>query len=248
MKIETTVDNITEEEAKLAAESVEDIKGFAVYFAETILGFSALVYKNNHHIYHVNQYEIHFNWIENKNHDTLKARYMEILNHKLYTDEEIAAPLKNYDEYTAKERFLRSYHNMQVDNVSIFFLNDSKESENRWRKSIEGLHRNPISFCYMADEEFIAHEKELMDILNQRKTELTDDFEYQKNAFLSEMYNHEYGINWQADYDTLSAFGRLDFSTQENDIENYFNQLNFSKIQRKAYIAARNEYFEREVA
>ena len=247
-KIVTPVDDITEVEAREYAEDMAIIKDYTVYFAETRLGFTALVYKNGHHVRYADQYEIHFNYIKDRTHELLKIKYIDILGHKLFTDEEIAEPLKSYDDYTAKEYFLRNYHCMQVDYVSIFFINRGKEDEDRWKKSIKGLHRNPVSFCYMADKDFIKHEVELMSILEKRKSEVAENFEYQKSAFLHEMYNHEYGINWEADYDTLSAFGNLSFVNNENELESYFNQLGFNDIQRSAYLAARNEYFKKEAA
>ena len=129
----------------------------------------------------------------------------------------------------------------------MFRIIHNEEEEKAFDEEVKDLYRNPISFCYMANKEFIEHEKELMDALNQRKAEVATNFEYQKSAFLYEMYNHEYSINWEADYDTLSAFGNLHFANNdENELENYFNQLGFNDIQRSAYYAARNEYCKKE--
>ncbi len=44
------------------------------------------------------------------------------------------------------------------------------------------------------------HDKEL-------KQRLRDDIEFAEAAFLYEMDNHEYAINWSADEDVLAAFG-----------------------------------------
>lgn len=252
--IKSDTSNITEEEARAACIDAMVIKGFNVYFCNIKghLGYSALVFKNNHHIEYADEYGLHQTWYLKKHTvEELHDKYVNILNHKLYTDEDLAEPLANYDEYTAKEHFLRNYHPMQVDYVSIFFLNTSKDAEEKWEKSIEGLHRNPVSFCYMADEDFIKHEVELLEILEQRKSEVNDNFEYQKKAFLHEMCNHEYSINWQADYDTLSAFGNIQFSKATDSVserEDYFNQLGFTQIQRDAYKAALKEYCKKEVA
>ena len=57
------------------------------------------------------------------------------------------------------------------------------------------------------------------------------------------MYNHEYYINWEADFDTLSAFGNIDYS-EDATLESYFEQLGFNETQKKAYRAARKEYYK----
>jgi hypothetical protein len=74
---------------------------------------------------------------------------------------------------------------------------------------------------------------------------MQDDYEYNKEAFLYEMRNHEYGINWQADYDVLSVFGNISYCGEScsNELENYFDQLKFSETRRRAYRDARRKYF-----
>lgn len=47
---------------------------------------------------------------------------------------------------------------------------------------------------------FTRHDKEL-------KQKLIDDPEFTYEAFVYEMDNHEYAINWSADEDVLAAFG-----------------------------------------
>lgn len=68
------------------------------------------------------------------------------------------------------------------------------------------------------------HEQEL----HQR---LKDDVEFAEAAFLYEMDNHEYAINWSADEDTLAAFN-----------------INFDFIRKHgiqmAYDSARNKHFK----
>ena len=92
----------------------------------------------------------------------------------------------------------------------------------------------------------MKHHYQLFVTLQKRKAETKDNPEYQKNAFLREMFNHEYGINWQADYDTLSAFGNLVYHQKDDGLElqDYFGQLKFSELQRNAYFDARREYYE----
>ncbi|MBR1623166.1 MAG: hypothetical protein IJ675_04585, partial [Pseudobutyrivibrio sp.] len=101
------------------------IKGFNVYFVniEGAFGYSYLVFKNNHSIHYANDYELHHgHMVKESGRDALRNYYIESINNKLFTDEEIAEPLKDYFDYTAKEYFLRNYHPMQVDRVSFIHI------------------------------------------------------------------------------------------------------------------------------
>lgn len=87
-----------------------------------------------------------------------------------------------------------------------------------------------------------------MEALEAQRNSNADNYEYWRGAFLSQMYNVEYGINWQADYDCLSHFGNIEYTEDDNEIEMYMNQLKFTSAQRSAYRDARREYFRREAA
>ena len=97
----------------------------------------------------------------------------------------------------------------------------------------------------MADEKFIKHQAKLMAGLLKAKEAKSDNYEYWKDAFVREMFNHEYAINWQADYDTLSAFGNVEWKGDDANLADYFDQLNFTETQRKAYRDARHEYYKK---
>ena len=86
---------------------------------------------------------------------------------------------------------------------------------------------------------------ELYNRLTAARDALKDDFEFQKIAFKYEMGNHEYHINWQGDYDTLSAFGNIQWHGDGEDVlDKYFDELEFTDVQRGAYLAARREYLK----
>lgn len=87
-----------------------------------------------------------------------------------------------------------------------------------------------------------------MDSLCAARAALDDDFEYQKSAFLHEMFNHEYGINWQADYDVISVFANVSGVRDYENINSLFAAAGFSDLQRRAYSAARAEYFKQASA
>lgn len=221
-----------------------EIKGHDVYFIDFpgYFGYSCCVFYEGKSIHYANDYELHH---PGKTHEELKEYYINALNNKLFTEEEITEPLKDYDDYTRKEYFLRNYYPMREDYVSIFCINPSEEQKAYFKKKTAGMVYDPLSFGYFEDPDFVKHHLELFAQLSKRKEETKDNFEYQKAAFLSEMYNHEYNINWQADYDTLSAFGCLDYMGDDGKaLKSYFEQLNFTDLQKKAYFAAREEYYK----
>lgn len=237
------IEKITEAEAEKMALATETIKEHNIYFVDFggAFGYSALVFKNNHHICYANDYQLHHN---GKSKEELNQIYKDKLNNILFTEAEILEPLKSYDEYSRKSYFIRNYYGMQQDYITIFCMNLTKGQEQERSDRIKNMVFNSAAFGYYDDEEFVKHHVWLKDKLEEQKAKMSDDYEYQKNAFLHEMYNHEYGINWQGDYDVLSAFGRINYTEAENDLQQYFEQLNFTDVQKKAYYAARKEYYK----
>ena len=242
-----SIDDMTEEMAKeIAIESME-IKGHNIYFVDfgDRFGYSKLVFKNGHHIYHANDYELHHrgnSWCKGKTREELREWYIQGANNILFTEEELGEPLKDYQEYSRKRHFLHNYYGMQVDYVSIFCCNPTEQQQKEFEKKTKDMIYNPIAFAYMSDAEFVKHHIELLNILEKAKEDTDNNYEYLKNAYLYEMHNHEYGINWQADYDTLSAFGNIQY--HGGDMNAYFEELNFTELQKQAYLDARKQYFK----
>ena len=79
--------------------------------------------------------------------------------------------------------------------------------------------------------------------LDMAEAKLKNDYKYLKEAYIQEMFNHEYSINMQADWDVLSAFCDGELPWYEEDLNKYFEYLNFSSTQIKAYRDAREEYY-----
>ena len=105
---------------------------------------------------------------------------------------------------------------------------------------------DPVCYAYMNDGNFVRHHIELLNKLEEQKNAMSGNYEYWEAAFLREMYNHEYGINWQADYDTLSAFGNIKYHGDEDgELEKYFHELSFTDQQKRAYMCARVEYLKK---
>lgn len=237
------IESMTEPEAKSLALEELTIKGYSVYLIDFTgyFGYSACVFKNGKHIYYANDYELHH---RGKTHEELRAMYIKALNGKLFTEEELAEPLKSYDEYKAKSAFLTNYYHMDRDYISCFHICHNEAEEKVYQESIAGLYLNPVSFCYMADLDFIHHQAALKAKLEERYAETETDFEYQKSAFLYEMYNHEYGINFQADWDVLNCFTTVPY--KDAGTEWYLAQTDFTDVQKDAYREAKREYFRRE--
>ena len=205
------IEKMSEPEAKSLALEELTIKGYSVYLIDFAgyFGYSACVFKNGKHIHYANDYELHH---RGKTHEELRAMYIKDLNGKLFTEEELAEPLKSYDEYRAKANFLVNYFHMDHEYISCFRICCNEAEEKAYQESIAGLHFIKIR---------VVVEK-----------------------FLSEMYNHEYGINWQADWDVINCFTRVPF--KEAGTEWYLSQTDFNEVQKNAYREAKREYFRRE--
>lgn len=234
------IEAITEDAAKEMALEVLTIKGHTVYMVDFggYFGYSCIVFCDGHHIHYANDYQLHH---QGKTRDELRGFYIEGLNNKLFTEAELSEPLKSYSEYTQKEYFLRNYYGMRKDYVSAFYIDK--------RPNINGMIYDPVSFAYYRPEEtaFVKHHYELYKALSEQMENVKGNYEYQKSAFLSEMFNHEYGINWQADYDVCSVFcpGALVYhGDEDNELRKYFDQCEFTETQRSAYFDARSEYYQ----
>lgn len=235
---------LNEEQIAEQADERVDIKGFNVYLGTYWeRGYCAIVIKNGRRIYYADIHQLHYDWFL-KEHDVkeLRNKYIESLNSKLFTEEELKEPLKTYDEYNRKSYFLHNYYGMQEEYISQFFI-VTPESEAEFKEKTKNMYYNPVCFGYFKNKEFVEKCIQLHVELSKRFTETDNNFEYQKSAFLYEMYNHEYGINWQADYDVISCFGRIKYR-EDNDINKYFDEAGFNETQKKAYIEARNQYYK----
>lgn len=239
------IEAITEAEAEAMALERMEIKEHNIYMVDFggYFKYSCLVFKNGHHIYYANDYELHHS---GKTRDELRAFYIDKLNNILFTEAEIGAPLKDYGEFDRKKYYLLNYYGMQNDRLSIFGnFSDANNVKAFERKKLEYPYYCEAGLAYYKDADFVGHYSELLNKLMAARDAMKDNFEYWKGAFKSEMANHEYHINWQADYDTLSAFGGIIWrGEREDEVECYFNDLGFNDIQRRAYITARKEYYK----
>lgn len=249
------IENLTERDAKNMALETLVIKDHNVYFVDFggYFRYSALVFAEGRHIYYANDYELHHEYKgltdDGKGipytRDELRDLYIRSMNSKLFTEDEILGPVSDYSEYYRKGHYLHNYYAMRREHVSIFHYCRTKEEENSIREKMSKMIYDPYAFAYfnVDDKDFVEHHKFLFESLQAQEDKLSDNFDYWKGAFLHEMFNHEYGINWQADFDTLSAFGNLHWEGDDAGPDKYLRQLDMNDTQKRAYYAARSEYF-----
>lgn len=231
---------------ELTEEKPVVIKGHEVYFADLgeTFGYSALVFYEDRHIYYANEYQLHY---RHRPEDTLRDHYISILGDKLFTEEELVGAISSHDEYSRKAFFLHNYYGMREDYVSFFRIASTEAEEAAYEASISGRIFNPVCLGYYLPEKqgFVDHCVELQKALNKARDAMLDDYEYQKKAFLSEMFNHEYGYSGSPDYDVLQVFGNIHYKgDDETALQAYFRELGFSEIRERAYRAAQREYWE----
>jgi hypothetical protein len=236
------IEALTESGAAAFAEEMEEIKGHQVYFIDFggYFGFSALVFADGQHIYYANDYELHH---KGKGREELRALYVAKLNRILFTEAELVAPTSDPDEIDRRRYYLQNYYGMRRKRVSCFqiFHNDAEEAA--YTQKIKTMVLSPVCFAYYTDRDFVKKCAQLRQGIEAAANANADNFDYWKSAFLYEMDNHEYGINWQADYDVISCFANVDSVKDYENREKLFAAAHFSELQRSAYTAACAEYF-----
>lgn len=233
------IEAMTEQEAQEIAEEKHVIKEHNVYLIDLqgYFGFSAIVFKNGHNIRHANDYELHH---KGKTHEELKAWYIDTMNHKLYTDAELAT-VTSYDDYTAKEYYLRNYYCLRYEYISAFNIFHNDEEREAFEKLISDKYYCRVCFAYFDTPEPAQEIEKLFLQLVKANEETSKSREYMKEAFYKELCDHEYCINWQGDYDVFSCFGRVTYGDDKR-AEDYMNELKFSQDQKNAFYEARREY------
>ena len=234
------IETLTEAQAAEMAIEAATVKGHQVYFVDFggYFGYSVLVFADGHYIKYANDYELHHS---GKSRDELRKFYLDSLNKKLFTADEMET-VSDYQDKQAKEYYIRNYYGLRRDHISMFFCGPDKERE-KLRRKTEKMIFSPVflAFYDKKDADFVNSGEELLAMLEKAEPE-SDNAEYWKNAFLREMFNHEYGINWQADFDVCSCFGNCSSVANIDDLNALFDACNFSDVQRAAYMAARREY------
>ena len=190
------IENLTYDEAKEIAIEVMEIKGHECIFAELgkHFGYSVLVFKNEHHIYYANDYELHHDCKEHGK-EGLKELYINEMKNKLYTDDELLKEAQTYREYREKVYFLRNYWIMQYDHVSACYI--GKEQKEKIEKAKKNFpFYNHVSFCYVADEKIIETQKKYFEHLQSAYEKLKANDETFREMIYYELANHEACYTW----------------------------------------------------
>ena len=168
-----------------------NIKGFTVYFCHfgENFGYSYAVFKNGHHISYANDYELHHR-NQFDSYEELEAYYVKSLNRKLFTDDEIGAPISDYGDYRNRDYFLRNYYPLQFDHESAWFIGSDEEREKRDER-IKSMYYCKSAFTYFNDLDTVLHLEALMEQLEKAKCATMSDYEYLKKALRYEFSNYE---------------------------------------------------------
>lgn len=247
-----TLTDYPEMTARASATEIREINGHTVYFIpfDHNFGYSCIVYRAGRILPYAGDYALHH---RDMFRSSLRNLYVRTLSRKLVTDDEYDKPLADYEDYRRKRDYLHNHYGYMRPSVSIFRTpvpRGSKadlDGQREFDEQTKDMIFDPVSFAYYApeDREFVARHIRFFSALQKRFDEKKDDYGFWFDAFVYEMANHEYTINWQGNYDTLSAFGHVEYDQEDDDqnLEFYFDQLAFTPAQRNAYLNARHHIY-----
>lgn len=223
------IHSITETEAQIMAESHEVIKGHDIYFIDFggYFKYSCIVFLHGHNLRYAGDYELHHS---NRTREELHKWYVNALEHKLFTEEQLKGQLTDYDEYTARRDYLHNYFGDSENHVSVFGDGTNKDYVAEFKRVTATLVCNPVTFAYYESAAFVEKCKQLEQDIEAAKEVMTGDIEYWKKAFYYEFANHE--CIYSGEYESAAYVAT--------------NGKELNDIQKKAYIAALEKY-EREV-
>lgn len=202
------IENLTYDQAKEMAIETLNIKGHDCFLVDFggYFGKSILVFKNKRHIHYANDYELHNEWlVKEKGNEALKEYYIKKLNEILFTEDELLEHIKDYDEYTRKDHFIRDYWIMRYDYLSIFGIGDEAQREFDRQKKFYPFY-DQFSFCYVKSEEIINEQAKYMSNIENEYRKFREDLDKFREMISYELANHEACITGEAD-DTLDALG-----------------------------------------
>ena len=226
---------------EMAKESIE-IKGHTVYFVDLggYFGYSALVFAEGRHIYHANDYALHHSTM-NGNEDLLREWYVSTMKNKLFTEDELRTSSDDYSVRTAKEQYLRNYYPMRREYQSVFGGED--KARDWYQKDKTSAVFSKLAFAYFKKEDrpFVNHMDELYKAFTECNNPLRD-YDHAKQAFKAEMFDHEYSINSQGDWDVINCFCPVGYKGDGTELE----QTGWSEEIKKAYRDAAKEVLAKQ--
>ena len=115
-----------------------------------------------------------------------------------------------------------------------------REMEKRGVKEKSELCRFGSALCRKVDRDQVIaflNEPDPIDDLMEKKA-------FAKSAFRYEMDNHEYAINWQGDWDVISAiYGEVEYHDEYSGVD-YLRELGAGQATIEAYLEARASHLK----
>lgn len=215
------IENANEGNIAAMAEEHLRIKGHDVYMVDLgdCWGYSSLVYFGGAPISHANNYALNH---PHRSAEELRTLYLAALTAKLYTDEELAAPLTGYADYRRRCDYLVNLHSQRQPYVSAFYIGDN-------RPNTDGMYCDHVSYAWYADANFVRRRAVLAEQVKRLFETVQEDERFMAEAFETEMWNREYCINWSGDSEVLGVFG-------------FRSVKDLTSMQRRAYAKARANY------
>ena len=201
-EIEALTINEAEEMRKAGEAELINIKEHLCYLVDlqSHFGYSVLVFKNNHHIYYANDYQLHH---RRKTIEELKQWYIETLNNKLFTESELMEDIKTYDEYQKKSYYVRNYWIMQFNYISAFYIG---KPERKLQEAKEKMIFCPTCFCYVEDKNIVHNASSFIRHIEESFANVKENDDIFRKMVSCELANHEACIT--CDYsDALESLG-----------------------------------------
>lgn len=137
----------------------------------------------------------------------------------------------------------------KVNDLPMFYAFSNEQLDNALDDmglSLEDMKGNKIvhigfgAYCLKRDLDSILSELYKVDDM---KREFIEDYEQAYDAFMYEMGNHEYHINYEGDWDVLSCFGLNDNVCEYGkDVDEYMDAMGLSPVTKAAYHDARGDF------
>ena len=233
--------NITPEQLEGNADfDKQVIKGHDVYFGTfgDHFKYCAIVCADGRHLKYADEYQLHYSETRYPDKESLRKRFVEVLNGKLFTEDELREASDDYQELQAKRHYLQNYYADRREKQSIF--GDAAEWYEREKEEGTLVYsRVALGFYHGYDRDFVEHMAELNRDLEAANDPLRD-YEHAKNAFKYEMYNHEYAISWQGDWDVIRCFANVD----GEDAEDMLPKTGWPLEIKRAYVDAAREVMD----
>lgn len=199
------IESLTFDEAAEIALDYINIKDHDILFVDFggYFGYSALVFKNEKHIYYADEYELHHKYlVEKQGKSALKDHYCKELSKKLFTEVELMDVVKSYDDYTTKSYYLQNYWIMQFDRLSCFGIGKQWENEYKEKRKIYKCFC-PACFCYVKDLEIVKCANKILEHLKAEFNKIKSSDEVFREMISTELANHEACIT--CDYEPALA-------------------------------------------